>query len=170
MNDFIDYVEFDYYSYANSEYDEEYNHVSGDKSYFNRSYIKCKYCGEENLRWIRQKEKWRLVNKKEEIHNCKDLKDKNMKSEEQRIAIAKACGWNGFNPDNIPDYLNDLNAMHEAEKTLTIEQNYVYWNTLRDLICVDENTGHWCDLKASGHATAAERAEAFLRTLGLWKE
>jgi len=43
-----------------------------------------------------------------------------MKPEQQRIAIARACG-----EDNdsilrglIPDYLNDLNAMHEAEQTM----------------------------------------------------
>jgi len=66
-----------------------------------------------------------------------------MTSEKQRIAIAEACGWKwirspeqvaftaGFTmpdkwvidphgtlqfPHNAPDYLNDLNAMHEAEK------------------------------------------------------
>ena len=51
-----------------------------------------------------------------------------MNAEAQRIAIAKACGWtvtaNGWwiDPEDksggladCPDYLNDLNAMAEAE-------------------------------------------------------
>ena len=65
-----------------------------------------------------------------------------------------------FNHDR-PDYLNDLNAMHEAEKVLTNE----HWETY---------AGHLAELHqplASFrflHATAAQRAEAFLRTLNLW--
>lgn len=52
-----------------------------------------------------------------------------MNPEAQRIAIAKACGWTHIVFDRgwkstdlgdfqakIPDYLNDLNTMHEAEK------------------------------------------------------
>ena len=59
-----------------------------------------------------------------------------MTPEAQRIAIAEACGWSyekneTYAPDGafwwsknpeFPDYLNDLNAMHEAENTLTYEQ------------------------------------------------
>lgn len=64
-----------------------------------------------------------------------------MNDQEQRIAIAEACGWQmALSPDylglhrpvgkprpqglwqTIPNYLNDLNAMHEAEKVLTHEQ------------------------------------------------
>lgn len=100
-----------------------------------------------------------------------------MTPEQQRIAIAQACGWTGFNPDNIPDclqytaqapsgkwglipdYLNDLNAMHEAEKVLDSEQ----WHKYASLI------GRH-DYKLLLHATAAHRAEAFLRTIGKWVE
>ena len=110
-----------------------------------------------------------------------------MNKQEQRIAIAKACGthlvsvhpegWvltdksgytglikeNGYDTDtkfSFPkDYLNDLNAMHEAEKVLTAEQ----WD---DYGCKMECTPYviqnWI------HATAAKRAEAFLKTLNLW--
>ena len=49
-------------------------------------------------------------------------------------------------------FTTDLNAMHEAEKVLTDHQ----WD---DYIC---QLGH-----AMG-ATAAQRAEAFLKTLKLW--
>lgn len=59
----------------------------------------------------------------------------------------------------IPDYLNDLNAMHEAEIS------YIITNGLWD-----DYVGH---LKAImyqgerfwGQATAKQRAEAFLRTI-----
>lgn len=59
-----------------------------------------------------------------------------MSDNEIRIAIAEACGWKkvfigggvvrGYSPtrnnehdyDLAPDYIHDLNAMHEAEKVL----------------------------------------------------
>lgn len=103
-----------------------------------------------------------------------------MKPEEQRIAIAKACGWNhwfnGWNKleDNtppltltqdLPDYLNDLNAMHEVEKILKHGNGIYQHTTYREClnIIVGQNGRAW-------HATAAQRAEAFLRTLGKWKD
>jgi len=98
-----------------------------------------------------------------------------MTPEQQRIAIAEACGWteisdwgaggiNGKHPTEpwvevIPDYLNDLNAMHEAEGTLNKESGY------------HETGGYGLYLVALDHdvsATAAQRAEAFLRTIGKW--
>jgi hypothetical protein len=56
------------------------------------------------------------------------------------------------------DYCTDLNAMHEAEKVLTFED----WESYRD-----ELGGSF---RGCAHATARQRAEAFLRTLGKWKE
>jgi hypothetical protein len=58
----------------------------------------------------------------------------------------------------IPDYLNNLNAMHEAENVLTADQWYEYDRLmpLRD--------------PQKMHATAAQRAEAFLRAIGKWVE
>jgi len=106
--------------------------------------------------------------------------------DEQRIAIAEACGWrlqyclyhNGrtwHNPDGIcgdgnsysvlPNYLNDLNAMHEAEKVLTEKQQEDYAFYLSEI--TTPITGEsWCIV----HATASQRAETFLKTLDLWKE
>lgn len=60
-------------------------------------------------------------------------------------------------PDSIagpPDYLNDLNAMHEAEKFVkNVWGKYVKTlNSFTDPAC----------------ATASQRAEAFLRTLNLY--
>jgi hypothetical protein len=57
-----------------------------------------------------------------------------MKPQQQRIAIAEACGWTKIYFDNdqalighnhtgwarlLPDHLNDLNAMHAALKAQT---------------------------------------------------
>ena len=98
-----------------------------------------------------------------------------MNKEKQRIAIAEACGWEPlpeghFHPDNpigqtMPNYLNDLNAMHEAEKTLTHEQRIDHMEWLG--MCPDDY-GH--KVWAYVHATAAQRAEAFLRTIGKWED
>jgi len=104
-----------------------------------------------------------------------------MTPEAQRICIAEACGWKQYhekgntpwadNPEfyspegkfsllvDLPDYINDLNAMHEAENTL---QDYPLF--VAHLVTV---------LKPGEYAvkaTAAQRAEAFLRTLNLWKD
>ncbi len=79
-----------------------------------------------------------------------------MSPEAQRIAIAEACGTDLW--QNRPSYLTDLNAMHEAEKVLTDEQQDDYMNWLGN--CYSE----WPSI----HATAAQRAEAFLRTIGKW--
>ena len=89
-----------------------------------------------------------------------------MNPEQQRIAIAEACGWKtGYRDPEawhpLPDFLHDLNAMHEAEKVLTSEQvtSYVYsLESMNDL---------W---STPAFATAAQRAEAFLRTIGKWEE
>jgi hypothetical protein len=64
-----------------------------------------------------------------------------------------------FNHDR-PNYLNDLNVMHEAEKVLTDEQ----WDTY--CYRLDGVGG----MRHCTHATASQRAEAFLRTIGKWEE
>lgn len=80
----------------------------------------------------------------------------------------KELGFGASAPDKcwyfthqLPDYLSDLNAMHEAEKILNTNQAADYCELLRPIIC-----GCWRLV----HATAAQRAEAFLKTLGLWEE
>lgn len=98
-----------------------------------------------------------------------------------RIEIAKACGWvdcrniSGcwqgmrlINKDvyqlfELPDYLNSLDAMHEAEKVLTVEQAIKYEKYLKELtLCNHSNSQGkvW-------HATAIQRAETFIKTLNL---
>ena len=114
-----------------------------------------------------------------------------MSPEKQRIAVAKAIGWTnikiiplpasnkkhsgeagvsvcgarhpswGFGSCSVPDYPNDLNAMHEAEKVLTEHQNDSIY---------PRNLGAWRNPTKAIYAPAAQRSEAFLRTLGLWEE
>jgi hypothetical protein len=57
------------------------------------------------------------------------------------------------------DYCTDLNAMHEAEESLTDDQ---LWRMARN---IERNDEQWYF-----RATARQRAEAFLRTLGKWEE
>lgn len=126
-----------------------------------------------------------------------------MTREAQRVAIGIACGWKcaGYpdqilatkgwqfayqffiNPtgdivshNSIPDYLNDLNAMHEAEKMLTYEQNeqFVFWlnhiHPSADIHTAEKKRDLRLDVFDLCHSPASQRAEAFLRTLGLWQE
>lgn len=83
-----------------------------------------------------------------------------MTPQEQNMAIGKALGLNSGCP---PDYARDLNAMAGAEKTLTGSQKTQYIYRLQTL-CGGQQFGD------NYFATAAQRAEAFLRTLNLWKE
>ncbi len=64
----------------------------------------------------------------------------------------------------VPDYCNDLNEMAEAENTLNADQQYEYAYMLDDLI---KNRSCEFDLI---HSSARMRAEAFVRTIGKWKE
>lgn len=66
----------------------------------------------------------------------------------------------------LPDYLSDLNAMHEAEKALTLDQlpKYMAWLCYKVDLRNDQLAFDW----VRTHATAAQRAEAFLRTLNLY--
>jgi hypothetical protein len=118
-----------------------------------------------------------------------------MKEITQRIEIAKVLGWKAgkdggefgeeqifaFPPNGayheigqntfMPDFLNDLNAMHEAEKVLDENQDHpiTYWEELEKIVgCLDSDNGN--DMRKVICATAPQRAEAFLKTLGLWQE
>ena len=123
-----------------------------------------------------------------------------MTPEEQRIAIAEACGWtccgcvegctpHGLSPSfsvhdysfkevmamevpigDLPDYLNDLNAMHEAEKLLTEDQisNYGSFLKGKDNETVSLYAPEHREIAKVAMATAAQRAEAFLRTIDKW--
>jgi hypothetical protein len=69
----------------------------------------------------------------------------------------------------IPDYCNDLNAMHEAEKGLPENRKTLFAFMLAQVL----DTSPTLDLNdqfLNIHATAIQRAEAFLKTLGKWEE
>jgi hypothetical protein len=73
-------------------------------------------------------------------------------------------GWHGdghISIDHIPDYCNDLNAMHGAEKILTRDQIEVFCDQL-----LPKHHGIWWGI----HTTSHQRAEAFLKTIGKWEE
>lgn len=106
-----------------------------------------------------------------------------MTKDEMRLAIAKAMGWSQhkFNPTfwtapggectinhPMPNWPDDLNAMHEAEKQITDDE----WPKYRGLL------DHYAFFTASPEdaryyrphcCTAEQRAMAWLRTKGLWK-
>ena len=109
-----------------------------------------------------------------------------MKPEAQRIAIAEACGWTsainsksrggiyGLAPHEsflgmttVPGYLNDLNAMHEAIESLSY-QDQVEWVYKLGEVLGFRNRNEWTEISMI-QATAAQRAEAFLRTIGKWE-
>lgn len=121
-----------------------------------------------------------------------------MTDQEINIAIAEVRGWKmgvtvrpGYagriwlQPDaegpmpersSLPDYCHDLNAMNEAEEQLSPRErgDYHFWILDND----DTNARQFvpgacpsaCELWYLTHATARQRAEAFLRTKGMWKE
>jgi len=59
----------------------------------------------------------------------------------------------------IPDYLNDLNACHEMEKMIDPIELTKYKERMRLFYG-----------QAAVFATAAQRCEAFLKTVDKWKE
>jgi len=115
-----------------------------------------------------------------------------MDGERQRIKIAEACGWVDIraevdwlpgeltgiftwqhptkegetkyyiNRKPVPNYLYDLNAMHRAEKILKLGLRNRYDAEL-SLIAERDYCFIW-------ETSAAQRAEAFLRTLDSWIE
>lgn len=120
-----------------------------------------------------------------------------MNEELQRITIARACGWKdvekrilcegtgmdcyvwssgiiGLGGREIPNYLWDLNACVEFERIILAEgREHQYLQRLNEAV---KNDGKICwkvseaDHFACATATAAQRCEAFLRTMDLWVE
>jgi len=102
----------------------------------------------------------------------KDIKNTN--HEDVDIESRSIIYWSGLtgvppefihyeNRIRIPDYLNDLNAMHEAEKALTQAQDYQYRDSILPAVCKDGSG------MIAMTASARHRAEAFLRTIGEWE-
>lgn len=64
--------------------------------------------------------------------------------------------------DEIPNYPEDLNAMHDAEKELLPSERIRYWNILGDVI-IEANKCSW-SLMDLAFATAHQRAKTFIKT------
>ena len=120
-----------------------------------------------------------------------------MNPEKQRIAIAEACGG-AFKPcecghprckgtemrwhwpddtitNDCPDYPNSLDAMHEAVDAKWKADPYFGMSFAIKLTEVVTGLTYSAQIAAECleymiTATAAQRAEAFLKTLGLWEE
>jgi hypothetical protein len=106
-----------------------------------------------------------------------------MKPEQQRTTIAEACGWKHYHEDlwvspnvtdfseldceQLPDYLNDLNAMNSAVLQKFNGPSHEGWAFI-DNLRVACGIPHSSTCMALVCATAAQRAEAFLKTLNLW--
>ncbi len=92
-----------------------------------------------------------------------------MSLEEQRIKIAEYCQRPELEAVLWDEKLAYW-AMHEAEKVLTTDkQHETYWVLLVH-ICDPGDESDYNSRWICAHATAAQRAEAFLKTLGLWVE
>ena len=106
----------------------------------------------------------------------------------QRVKIAELCGWTNIhnvdgklwgiipyaeefdsqgaleNSYEIPNYPDKLDDMHEAENILNAYQKHKYTLLVRGDYASVESM--WILLSD----TAAQRAEAFLKTFNLWEE
>lgn len=106
--------------------------------------------------------------------------------------IAEACGWipkkswklegrikKDFHWEhsvtkerifNIPNYYEDLNAIHEAEKILTTEQRDEFVDELVQIIAELKPTLPIDGYYEAVFIDAPQRCEALLRTIGKWVE
>ena len=121
-----------------------------------------------------------------------------MNDTEIRIAIAQAMGWEWTGVDGgeftelrhwrlpasknslenkclieLPDYTNDLNAMHQAWRTLFRRQAIHYSQNLRIVVVnsgIHTLSSNEDIVACCENATARQRSEAFLRTIGRWRD
>ena len=91
-----------------------------------------------------------------------------MTNEQINDAIAEAIQWTGGWLAR-PHYCGDLNDMHEAEMCIPEDKQALYDSHL--VAIVGKETGLMPSLQFRCiHASAKQRAKAFLRTFGKWKE
>lgn len=97
---------------------------------------------------------------------------------QENMPIAESGKFGGATPSySLPNYPEDLNAMHEACQTLGYDQSAQFVN---ELVRVIMGTGEkpseeylkspLSSIRMAVNATAHQRAEAFLRTVGKWKD
>jgi hypothetical protein len=95
---------------------------------------------------------------------------------QQNIVFGAACGLNNIRYFDgfwvygaqdiclrLPNYYNDLNAMHEAEKRLGLNKDSEYWSHVIDVVHESGFKHHTCC------ASAPQRLKAALKRLGLWQ-
>ncbi len=107
--------------------------------------------------------------------HCRETRDEKQRRQEDGIWYCNFCAVTALYHDS-PNFLNDLNAMHEAEKLFSDDRSK--WKKYSDWLMrltQEANVGlYYSDAVnaryRSVNATAAQRCEAFLRTLGLWRE
>lgn len=113
---------------------------------------------------------WRLETRKIPNQACRWIHENG--------TIATMCGgvyghgWSDKGePECLPNYPYDLDACHDMEKVLTEEQRATYASKLA--LWFKDKSPHgnyfFTDFDLM-HSTAAQRCEAFLKTLGLWRE
>jgi hypothetical protein len=117
-----------------------------------------------------------------------------MTDEQINIAIAESLGWtncrlvikgagggtryptaHGMPPNrkyeaSCPNYTADLNACHEFEKTLDDDLDLDYSENLESVTGTRWGANNSYDMSKYRSATARQRCEAYLRTLGKWIE
>ena len=120
-----------------------------------------------------------------------------MDSNKQVIAIAEYLGWKRgkdceilygserFYPrwyksgigaffTELPDYVNDLNAIHEAENVLTLVQRIAWHHVIGSIVGPSSNMkggNGFADVTFQlCNATAVQRAKAFLLVIGKWEK
>jgi hypothetical protein len=100
-----------------------------------------------------------------------------MTDEQINAVIARECGdyicecCKDICKDCDTNYSNNLNAMHEVERTVFGSSNM--WVDFMEHLCDATgavNTSMVDAMVIIIQATAKQRAEAFLRTLGKWEE
>jgi len=117
-----------------------------------------------------------------------------MTQEQKQIKLAEVAGWKVHPKDRfivippnsphsvqplstIPDYFNDLNAVHELEKMLLPDDAYYsqrnFYSSELGRMTGNDNSQGWKPLSNDAcfnilHATAAQRAEALGKILKLW--
>lgn len=104
------------------------------------------------------------------------------------VRIAEACKWvdvrinrinmivgrlpSSLRPEmeyDCPDYCRDLNAIQGACFFLSNDQRVEFINQLCNIVALEGDGPHSSLCKAF-YATAKQRAEAFLKTIGKWEE
>ena len=110
-----------------------------------------------------------------------------MNNQQINIAIAESLGWTNINHgtvqytarmpngkwDIIPNYTSDLNACHELEKTLDDKQlaryaQQIIGSARREMNIPDHESHYPVPFIIS--ATASQRCENYLKTIGKWIE